>query len=142
MKRIVLALSAFFAATASAHAGYKVSYPLVIDVDGLGASGALGTIRNAPGAASDMSCEVFEISDPLMPSAYGPTSVMACRIKVPPMPERSYPGFEAFCESKHPSLTKTAQAIKGDSLIILKWDASGQCTDLTVTNSSWTEPKQ
>jgi hypothetical protein len=45
------------------------------------------------------------------------------------------------CSSTDPAILQIAQSMNGDSWISFHWDAQGNCTKMTVENSSNMRPK-
>jgi hypothetical protein len=121
MKRLSIVVALLGALVGVAHAGAKYSYSVAV---GTGwASGALGTARNSGDPNQVIGCQT-----------YGTTTFL-CYAHDP------Y-GTQGSCVGSDANLLAWVRSLNGDSWLYFSWDTSGNCTFVSVENSSYLEPKQ
>jgi hypothetical protein len=111
----------------SAVAGSKTDFPVFIDDTRMAASGTLGSTRNTNETNSLLGCEVR--SDNSGSGSYGFCSA------------RNAAGLERVCSTSNPELVAAMRSLNSDSFVEFDWDSNGQCTFISVDNSSDTAPK-
>ncbi|MCE9668701.1 hypothetical protein LY474_12830 [Myxococcus stipitatus] len=124
--RIVLGLACTLVGL-SAWAGVRGDSRQVVVEDNWRAYGTLSTARNSTDSLQVISCAISSFD-----SNY---SIVSCSA-------RSSTGQSVICTSLNPLIIETARAINGDSYVMFTLDGEGNCTSLTVMQSSGFEPKQ
>ncbi len=128
MKNLSLAVVAILVAlTASAAAGRKDAWPVVVDLPNRMAYGSLASARNSPDTVQSIGCSTFY-------DAVNRRNQVSCAAS-------NAAGVSAQCASQDPNLVQVSLAIHNDSFVQFRWDATGACTTIFVTNSSTLAPK-
>lgn len=113
----VVAMGASVAAFAGFHQGQQV---VIIDASSF-ANGDLGYVHNTPDSFQYIGCT----------SSGASASCFA----------RNLAGLQRSCSTSNATMLASLHALNGDSYLIFGWNASGQCTFISVHNGSLTVPK-
>ncbi len=114
-------------ASAAAWAGYTSTYYVNINAATRTVSGSLANARSSADTNQLISCSVRGYNT-------GSSSVF-CEAQ-------DANGVNVYCMSSSPALVSAATGISGDSYILFKYDNSGTCTYLYVSNASSYAPRQ
>jgi hypothetical protein len=107
-----------------AHAGYRAGAPVFIG--SFSATGTVATVRSSADNVAEIGCGA---------SGYAGGSYSASCWAWPAT------GSPKFCYTSSPTLANVALSVAGDSDVWFSWDASGNCTQVYVRNSSAYAPK-
>jgi hypothetical protein len=128
MKNVSIAVvTVLVALTASAAAGRKDNWPVVVDLINKNAYGSLASARNSPDTVQNIGCSVFY-------DTVNRRNQVSCTAT-------NAAGTTAQCGSQDPNLVQVGTAIGSDSFVQFRWDAAGACTTIFVSNSSTLGPK-
>ena len=125
---LVFGAAAVATAVGTAHAGFKYTYPLAINLPSRYAVGVLADVRNTPDTTRYLQCQTDA-------SIYGSPSV-TCSGQDSASPPNYFQ-----CVSSNASLIANAHSVGNDSWLWVSWDANGNCTYIGVAKSSDTTPK-
>lgn len=122
-----LALAGFAAsliAAVPAHAGYKQTNGVYINTAGRFATGSLADVRNdgTPNSLIEITIE-------------GSNTYFAANVYF-----RNGATF-AGCSTSNAAMVQTLASAPSDAQVTAYWDANGQCTSVTVANTSFNAPK-
>ncbi len=125
--RLGVSVLALVLLAATAEAGLKLGYGVVIDTVERSARGYVADTRNSPDSMAYLGCVVYAFStdDPFI--------ICVAKDEL---------GNQLSCSSSTPSMVAAAQAINGDSLLSFSVDEAGTCTRLLVGKVSYAGPKQ
>jgi len=123
----IVAVAALVSASLPAYAGYKGTYPVVVDLTGRSARGALGSARNSANSTEYILCYL---------QVGGAYPFYGCDL-------RNAAGVTGSCQTSDANLIAQLRALRGDDYIEIKWDTSvnPQCTSITINKGSYFEPK-
>jgi len=93
---------------------------------GLRANGSLGAVRNSANAVEYLGCKVSASSTA--------APVATCSAK-------DSAGATFYCQTSNTGMVTVALSLSGDSFVTLNRDTAGNCTLITVDNSSLYSPK-
>jgi hypothetical protein len=109
-----------------AHAGYRGTYAVTINLTSHVASGSLGSARNSADALEYIGCAIYGYP--------GSISAQCAAYDA----NANY----AYCTASDPALVEAARSVSGDSWLQFQWDQTTQeCTGIVVRNQSSFEPK-
>jgi hypothetical protein len=127
-KSSVFAMLIAVTAALPAHAGSKGGIALVVNKAGRFAYGSMGTVRNEADTGAGIGCTVY--------ASKGSPATVFCGA------ETTATGYTwGGCTSTDPALVQVALAMTSDAEISFDWDASGNCTYLSIDVSSSADPK-
>ncbi len=124
----VATVAAALAFAPDTSAGIKEDIPVVVDLGGRTATGALGTARNSADWRQVIGC-----------SLQANAGVAHLSLMCEAMDAQ---GVAIQCASNDASLVTASLAISGDSQVTFTWDRFRQCTSLTVRNGSTLDLKR
>ena len=117
-----LALGAVIGSAGVATAGFKTTYPVVIDVNNRTAEGAMGDARRSADSSQNITITIFA-------SVSGNYSVVTAAF-------RDANGVVRFCNSTNPAIIAALASVKSDSHVQVAWDPQGACTSVNNYTSS------
>jgi hypothetical protein len=114
-------------AVGSAHAGFKITTGVVIDVTNRHVLGTVAVARAAPDNLSYIGCYVAGFS------SGSPLALCFARDSA---------NAQGFCYSYEPGIVQAAASSGPNSYYDFQWDTNSVCTAVQVNNSSYNGPLQ
>lgn len=119
-----IVLLGLLGAVGTAFGGLQYSFPVDVNLASGYARGAMGDARNSADTVQFIGC---------YHSASAGSSVVACEAQ-------TASGAYKSCVTTDANMVASARGISAGSYIFFRWDASGACTGVHVTNYSWVRP--
>jgi hypothetical protein len=110
----------------AAWAGQQVTYLVTVDTGTQEAYGAIGAAHNSADPIQFIGCATY---------------TYASGFEFAYCSARDENGAFASCQSTDPRFLAVARGVNNASLVRFSWDASGNCTQMIVNNSSYYVPK-
>jgi hypothetical protein len=131
---MVAAVAAFGVSATCIAGAREVTRTVVVNTAERSASGQLAGARASGDSTQYIGCSVH--SSDSSPSQDGGVFKMAfCYAK-------DLRGATAFCGTFDPAMIATLATVQGDSKVDFSWNANGDCTVITVAQTSLLEPKR
>jgi hypothetical protein len=132
MKKVLLGLAAagalMSAFVINARAGYKATYPVIVNPTSRYAYGTLSDTRASSDTTSWFGCTAWYYNSATLPSA-------SCG-------GQDSSGNSFYCNASNANFAAAVNALHGDSYFYMTWDSSGNCTWMEVNQNSDIAPKQ
>ena len=114
-------LAAALLASTAALAGFRTAQPVVITDSRQFANGNLGVVSFTDDSVEWIGCYTYN-------------GVGGCNAV-------DKTGLTRSCATADPTMIATMRSLRGDSYLEFYWDTNGQCTNVSVENTSSTPPK-
>ena len=122
--KAVVAVGTVLALCSSAVGGAKYTIPVDVNLSAGYARGNMGDARNSADTTQYIGC---------YNSAAAGSTVVACEAM-------TAAGTYKSCATSDANMVAAARSIGVGSYVFFRWDASGACTTVHVTNYSWVRP--